>query len=106
MTGLLMCDECGKIHADDEAALIESCECTRFKQRMDWATAEDVLTTLKKKDDEIERLREALAVFADASNWMARNPEYRSNLLDAWIGDADNPNGFARDVLAGEAAPA
>lgn len=61
LAGLLLCDECGKLYHDDHAALSESCDvCGRFKQRMDGATASNVLKAIESKDREIERLRKAL----------------------------------------------
>lgn len=39
---LLLCDCCGKVHLDNEAALVESCDCGRFKQRMEWLTEQDI----------------------------------------------------------------
>lgn len=41
-SGLLCCDECGRIHHDhiDEFPI---CECGRDKSRMEWATTEQVV---------------------------------------------------------------
>lgn len=38
----LVCDTCGKCWPDDSASDMESCLCGRFKQRMEWATVQDV----------------------------------------------------------------
>lgn len=46
---MLLCDNCGRWHRDDEAALSESCECGRFKQRMEWLTVQDVLQCTRRK---------------------------------------------------------
>ena len=68
--GLLICDECGKLHLDDDAALVESCDvCGRFKQRMDEATTDDVFAAIQKRDAEIELLRNA-DPFAPLLAWL------------------------------------
>jgi len=39
---ILVCDLCGRLHREDQASYSESCECSRFKQRMEYATMSDV----------------------------------------------------------------
>lgn len=38
----LKCDSCGQYHEDNHANLSESCECSRFLQRTEWATLADL----------------------------------------------------------------
>jgi hypothetical protein len=56
----LVCDECGAIYRDDDAALSESCKCGRFKQRMEWATNGQIAAELTRLTAEVERLKEEL----------------------------------------------
>ncbi len=68
--GVLICDTCGKLWADDEDSDQESCEpCGRFKQRMDWALPQEIEDANQKVHAELERLRAenaALKEFAEA----------------------------------------
>lgn len=49
MSDILICDNCGRLHIDDHDALSESCACGRFKQRMEWATDDQI-------KDELDRV--------------------------------------------------
>jgi predicted nucleic acid-binding Zn-ribbon protein len=57
---ILLCDTCGMCHADDEQSLVESCDCGRFKQRMDDATpldfGRDALKTVTTLAADVARL--------------------------------------------------
>lgn len=60
LTDFLVCDHCGAIHRDDEAALSESCPCSRFKQHMEWATPMDMwrhIEALHKKFGPLEQAK-------------------------------------------------
>ncbi len=48
---LLVCCTCGALHAGDAASDQESCQCGRFKQRMEWASMEHVRRELFKLID-------------------------------------------------------
>jgi hypothetical protein len=71
---LLVCDTCGRICIDDDAADSESCECGRFKQRMEWATVNDVLERI---DLLMKRVDEASGILKNT---------LQVNELDGFIG--------------------
>ena len=58
---ILKCDECGELSRNDNAALSESCDCGRFKQRMDWATVDDVLNRVEKGNEALATMSELYA---------------------------------------------
>lgn len=69
---LIRCDSCGKIHRDDIAAMRESCECSRWKQRMDELTVADLRRDLFELIDATPNL-----------DWMLRT-KFPENVRDMW----------------------
>jgi hypothetical protein len=66
--GVLICCTCSRLWADDPDSDSESCDCGRFKQRMEWASAqqiEDRDTAIQHRADTAEaRCRELEAALA------------------------------------------
>jgi hypothetical protein len=53
----LECDECGRIHLDDQASDSECCDCGRFKQRMEWASSSKVMGYIESLRKQVAALR-------------------------------------------------
>lgn len=64
----LICDQCGRIHVDDETSETGGCQCGRPKRRMEWATADQVKQYLR---DAGARLTSEVSVEGDAAKWRA-----------------------------------
>lgn len=99
---ILICDGCGRLWIDDDDSDSESCEtpgCGRFKQRMEWATAQQIedrdtnllaeLTALRAENERLrvdaERYRWLWSMIFDDSIIVARDRMLHGDELDTAI---------------------
>lgn len=92
---LLKCDSCGAYHRDDQASDSESCECSRFKQRMEWATLDDLrrdLISLICQTNNLDwllltkRPENALPMLVRCGLYAVENPDLPCPQPNLWIG--------------------
>lgn len=86
---LLKCDHCGLYHPDTRAAGHESCKCSRFKPRMEWATMSDLrrdmFVTIRETPNLdwlllTKRIENARGMILDYCEWLEEPSSYFSNV--------------------------
>ncbi len=89
---LLCCDNCGAFRRDDDSAALESCECSRFWPRTEWANLTDV--------------RRALFALIDATphlDWLVltKRPENIRRMWPAFASEVQPNDHFRHNVWLG-----